>query len=245
MVAKSGLIKDKLLKIINKLMQQKNVTQNFIKEYDFIFSLGEACSCASALITLGFRKSSFVFDWLYGGGYLGRANIVANKFDKFIEKRDLRYYSLDNRNEKMDAYKNNYNSLIFNHDFPKGIPFDESFCVVKEKYDRRIQRLLNILECTKNRVLLVYLESPMEDHVKIDDYEIVKGINLIRNNKDFKAHIDLIYINLSKNFSVNTIHKGVTRIFCDYKQWNSSVNYEVDYKKLKFLSNLLKLKKDM
>ncbi|MDR2067268.1 MAG: hypothetical protein LBP57_05565 [Endomicrobium sp.] len=45
----------------------ENEKQNFIKEYDFIFSLGEACSCASALITLGFRKSSCVFDWLYGG----------------------------------------------------------------------------------------------------------------------------------------------------------------------------------
>jgi hypothetical protein len=68
-VEKSGLIKNQLLKIINKLMQQKNVKQNFIKEYDFI-SLGEACSCAIALITLGFRKSSSVFDWLYsiGGG---------------------------------------------------------------------------------------------------------------------------------------------------------------------------------
>ncbi|MDR2067267.1 MAG: hypothetical protein LBP57_05560 [Endomicrobium sp.] len=145
----------------------------------------------------------------------------------------------------MDAYKNNYNLLVFNHDFPKGIPFDEAFCIVKQKYDRRIQRVLNILECTNKKVLIVYLEIPTEDHIKIDNYEIVKGINLIRNNKDFKACIDLIYINFSKNFSVNRIHNGVTRISCDYKQWESSVNYEVDYKNLKFLSKLVKLKNDI
>ena len=125
------------------------------QKYDLIFSMGAACSCSSALRAAELQVSSYPFDWLFGSDFCGRADIVASEFKRFIDKKDLEYvFSV--RSTRCDAYHNKHNDLTFNHDFERGMDLSETYPAVREKYDRRIKRLISNVE-NANRILIVYI----------------------------------------------------------------------------------------
>ena len=123
------------------------------KKYDLVFSLGAACSCAQTLIGANLRQFSSPFDWLFGSDFSGRCEILSSNFQRFLEEKDLTY-SYSERSVSCDAYYNNYNSLTFNHDFETKKELKETYPAVKEKYDRRINRLLQKIQ-KANSILIV------------------------------------------------------------------------------------------
>ena len=202
-----------------------------IKKFDLIFSLGEACSCTQALREYNLQIYSYPFDWLSGSDFLLRCNILANGFKDFIKKEDLQY-CCENRNIKCVAYKNKKNNLTFNHDFLKEMPFDNAYNYVKEKYKRRIKRLLNKINKSK-AVLVVYMEIPTRNHQKTTNEEIIKGYSILQ--EAYKNKINLLYIkNESQNYTVEFLENNkVTVISKDYKNYNSKQDYVADIGKLK------------
>lgn len=114
------------------------------KKYDFICSIGAACSCAQSLISAGLRTTSGPFDWLWGSDFLGRINILCSDFYRFIEKDDLTSCGCNNGDAKnlCDIYKNEYTKLVLNHDFPASVSLEDSYADVSQKYERRINRML-------------------------------------------------------------------------------------------------------
>lgn len=208
-----------------------NDVQN--NEYDLIFSLGEACSCATALKDANLRLASYPFDWMFGSDFLNRCKMLASKFERFIEKEDLEF-SFEARSIKCNAYYNNYNNIVFNHDFLKDLPFDEAYKLVREKYDRRIQRLLNDIEKSK-RVLVLYIETPVKDHILVEDKIILDGFNILREK--FGNKIELLYVKNSTVEDVTNLTDGITVITCDYKDYSSDLDYNVN---LRVLKNVLK-----
>lgn len=138
-----------------------------IKVYDLIFSIGEACSCTECLRFNKLQDASYPFDWIFGATFLDRIKILTSKFDNFLNLKDLTF-SYSENSISCDAYKNNFNNLTFNHDFPKDIPLSSSYNQVKEKYNRRINRLLNKINTSQN-VLLVYIETPMTSNTLKND----------------------------------------------------------------------------
>jgi hypothetical protein len=60
------------------------------KTYDFIFSLGENCLCASRLKASLLREYSCPFDWVSGTTNFGqRIYIILNEFSGYFEKDKL------------------------------------------------------------------------------------------------------------------------------------------------------------
>ena len=57
-----------------------------MKKYDLIFSIGEACSCTSALRLAKLQFKSYPLDWLFGSDFIGRCKILASQFEHFIGK---------------------------------------------------------------------------------------------------------------------------------------------------------------
>ena len=149
----------------------------FPQNFDLIFSLGEACSCTQVLRSLGLQISSYPFDWLYGANFIDRCNILSNSFRNFIEKKDLVY---THKNIHCDVYHNKSNDIVFNHDFKRNIPFDKMYKIVKQKYSRRIERLLEKLKKSK-KILIVYIETPTKNHLNISSEEIINGFEQIQN----------------------------------------------------------------
>lgn len=199
--------------------------------YDLIFSMGEACSCTEWLRRNNLQISSYPFDWLFGSNFKGRCQILASRFASFIEKKDLEF-SFEERSISCKAYHNKFNDITFNHDFNKDVLFDEMYEKVREKYDRRIERLLGKMEKAQ-KILLVYLESPLTNHEDINERDILEGFSCIQKAYPGKE-IHLIYIHNEKNASIQEkqLTKDIKIFYCDYKAPPPQVDYAVLFPKL-------------
>ena len=207
------------------------------KKYDLIFGIGEACSCTQSLRKYNLQIRSFPFDWLYGSDFLRRCQIIAQRFDRFIDINDLKDTGKVNndKNNPCKVYNNIHNDITFNHDFFITEDFNTIYPIVKEKYNRRIKRLLKNFETSKN-ILIVYMEPPTSDHPKIENNTIIEGYNLIQ--KTFlNADIDLIYIQNSNSPQKQEILSNhIFKFILPYKNTqNDSVDHAVDLTKLEHI----------
>ena len=103
-------------------------------KYDVVFSLGEACLCATILKNLGLRHFSSPFDWLYGSDFQRRVDLLCNDFIGFLNKEDLKLIGKRENPEPCDVYYNQSTDITLNHDFPINGNLDVSFPKVKVKY---------------------------------------------------------------------------------------------------------------
>lgn len=202
------------------------------KNFDLIFSIGEACSCTSVLRLNNLQFCSYPLDWLFGTDFEGRIEILTNEFHKFLEKEDLEF-SYEERSISCSAYANKRNDIVFNHDFLKDLDFNEAYNLVKAKYDRRIKRLLENIE-KANSILVVYLETPVCNHKIEDDKKIVAAFNKLLSKYPDKT-IKLYYLQNKegKGFSKENLNENITKFTLDYKEPSVEFDYLVDCKKLK------------
>lgn len=204
------------------------------KKYDLIFGIGEACSCTQSLRKYNLQIQSFPFDWLYGSNFLGRCKILAQQFSCFFEKKDLKDTNRVNndKNNPCEVYYNCYNDIFFNHDFLVTEKFNDIYPLIKEKYDRRINRLLKKIEKSR-RVLVVYLETPISNHPKIENQEILDGYDIVKKAFPY-AKMDLIYIsNSKKQIKQEALNEHIYKFILPYKSLQKdAVDYAVDFEKL-------------
>lgn len=114
---------------------------------EYIVSLGEDCLVGLQLEKLGYRKCAYPFDWLgyEGDCYLKSAvDLMCNNFSSFLIFNNLQ----DRGPSGVDDCRLIYDPTIcfrMKHDFPINMTVKDAYSLVKEKYDRRINRLLSIL----------------------------------------------------------------------------------------------------
>jgi len=161
-------------------------------EYDIVFSLGEACLCATMLKNLGLRHFSSPFDWLYGSDFRRRVDLLYNDFDGFLNKEDLQLIGQRENPEPCDVYYNQSTDITLNHDFPINGIFDATFPKVKVKYNRRIDNLLTSIKKSK-KVLIVFMELKDSISGSLSDDEIIALMDKV-NRKFAPVKVDLIYI---------------------------------------------------
>lgn len=115
-----------------------------------IIPLGMYCSVAEALKKIQMRQQSYPLDWVVSFG--GISDIFSNKFEDFIPDKKYVYPNGDNFD-----WSKRY-GLIFRHDnFPEST----------EKYNRRISRMLDILNTTNDLVVFVRSCHSYEHHDEI------------------------------------------------------------------------------
>ena len=195
-----------------------------MKQYDIAFSLGRACSCTETLRKAGLQYLSFPWDWtgVEGGApdILDRALITQSGFNGWMDMDDFVFSHQEGGTGK-DRYVNKRTGLIYNHDFPKGVPLAESYPTVKEKYDRRIARFLNLLKAAKH-ALIVCIDMPVQTApTSIEDCRKARRIfaEMFPN-----ARFDLVLFNLEpgrrpENRVEETIEDGFMRFSFDYKDY--------------------------
>lgn len=181
-------IKSEFKKILKKYCLKKN-KQN---EYDFVFSLGEACFCSAVLVAVNLRTMSSPFDWLFKSDFIGRVNILNSKFINWLNIEDLEYIDDPNMPSPCDKYKNKKTGIVYLHDFDIDTPLEISYPKVKEKYERRIKRLLDKLSVENSKVLIVYIEYPGSEMSTPRNSVLINEIEKL--NQTFNADIHLIYI---------------------------------------------------
>lgn len=209
-------------------------------KYDLVFSLGAACSCTQVLRRRNLQLASYPLDWLFGSDFSGRIELLANDFTDFINKEDLEY-TFSERSISCDAYYNKSNDLTFNHDFPTGVDLNESYDIVRAKYNRRIERLLqNIKDARK--ILIAYIETPdASKHADNDD--IIKGVEKIRAKYPDKQ-IDFICLISDgtmqpKKYKTEILQRGgVIKITGNYgRNKKGKPSYTID---MRFVSSIFK-----
>lgn len=130
----------------------------FTNKFDLVVSMGEDCACAMYLRKSSLRDASYPFDWLCHATFERRIECLKNHFDGFLEKENMRRLDKPTtglRDLENDSYEDVNTGFYFYHDFKENVPFDIVFSGVKNKYERRIERLYkNIEKCKK--VLFVW-----------------------------------------------------------------------------------------
>ncbi len=215
-----------------------------MRKYDFIFSLGEACSSTMALRKFGLQLSSYPFDWLYGPNFYDRVDLFLFGCRRFFEKGDLELtdgvdiltgvesdFDFSSLNSSHDYYRNNFNGFIYNHDFPKDVPFESAYGGIKDKYDRRIARLYRKIH-EADSVLMVYIERPNTPH-ETKDSEICEAFLKIREAYPQKK-FDLLYFHMNKDlspekYSIENLTEDIVKVAANYKsQMPNALPYETN-----------------
>jgi len=130
----------------------------FDRRFDLIISIGEDCACASYLQRFNLRDASYPFDWLCHATFEKRIELIADDFCGFMEKPNLRWFAKPAtglRDLENDNYEDMATGFYFYHDFREGVPLDDTYDAVNEKYQRRIARLYRNVARAKN-VLFVW-----------------------------------------------------------------------------------------
>lgn len=192
-----------------------------LKKYDFIFGIGSACLCSQTLRKLNLQFASYPLDWLFGTKFSDRVDFLLSDFKNFIEKEDLSFTGKQNGDphHPCDIYANTRTGITFNHDFPQGIPLDISYPTVKEKYDRRIKRLLTGINNHKN-ILIVYIEVPGNQETETTSEVLINDLNRI-NQKFPDKNINFLYVSCSEDFSDEQITPHIRKISFNYKNTKS------------------------
>lgn len=214
--------------------QQKNGCEIVNRQYDLIVPIGAACSCTSTLRIKNLQYFSYPFDWLFGAGFLNRVRILTNNFENWLNIEDLEIVGTRQYPRHSNIYLNKKTDITYNHDFMTDTPLDIEFPLVKEKYDRRINRVINQIENSDN-VLFVYIERP-DIRKDLSDEELKEGYELLKNRFP-NVDINILYtfsipdVNYKERKILN-ISEHIIRIDLDYDEHNKEYPFNVDIKKV-------------
>ena len=192
-------------------------------------SLGYDCSCASALKGLELRQFSLPFDWIQSNyGVLEKC--ILDNFEKFHTNIIL----VNNKTRVMDDY-----GFQFSHDYPvieSSTPvtgahasekqivdnYMEFYDEVKEKYNRRIKRFIDILQDSNTPIIALsrYHDSTM-NHIKelfIKKYNRndIIFVNANERTNELKIENNIINYNIEKH-----------NIWNDKDMWKEAVDFAI------------------
>lgn len=195
--------------------------------YDLVFGLGQACSCSETLREAGLQLLSFPYDWVTNKcldadrsahDIRVRVREVCDGFSTWFGKNDFRFIHplVDKRK---DLFVSDRLDLVFNHDFPIGMPYDDAFELVRARYRRRADRLMQLIRAA-GRVLVVRLDRPDQPvPTEVEDCRHVRR-ELARAFPN--ARFDLFLFSCEKgrafeNRIEETVEDGFTRVTFDYR----------------------------
>jgi len=213
------------------------------KKYDFIFSLGEACACTQVLRKCRLQFASFPFDWLYGSNINKRAELISNDMENWFNIEDLEKIGQREHPEPKDIYKNNKTGIVFNHDFPINGELKNDYEKVKEKYDRRINRLLENIR-NSNNVLVVYIQNPNQREIVTDENLLFVQSILQKRFQNTTIHLLYLYCERSinyKNRKLYYLNENTYKLIFDYDGYNEELPYVVNFKLLYKIFNKFKI----
>ena len=166
-----------------------------------IIPIGVDCGMAGFCRKYNLRDLAFPFDWTVT--YNGVSKCIDDEFEFFTK-------SLNNRFNEYDIYFHNdfYDSKLFYQD--------------KEKYNRRCQRLINILETSNEDIIFCRKGHSCHHH-----YDHNEKYYNITNDIDDVEKLNIILLKKYPNLK----YKIIVILLC-YKCFNSFETYKSDSDKI-------------
>lgn len=167
--------------------------------------------------------------------------MLANDMKDFINKEDLEFVH-EARSISCNAYCNKLNNITFNHDFKNNIPFDEAYIEVREKYNKRINRLLEQIRNSQN-IFVVYIQTP-NNKSEIAQDAILEGYDILKEK--FGDKINSLYLFCEPEIDVKNrieidLNQNVKCIKYDYNAYNIDFPYVVNQEKLLAIFNKIRI----
>ena len=207
---------------------------NILLKYDKYISFGNTCYISKYLKTKGIREEAYPFDWLISNisfiTYLLDNSNIDEKIDLIFKIENLVIKKSNKKNHIVylyNIYKNikyGYKGKIrFYHDFYNNtVSIENQLKGVKEKYKRRLERLIDILKKNdKSKLFMTWTQN-----FNINDYKILGNILINQNYKNF----DFIII-VRKKYIRDFIQK--ISVLFKYILINNNLLYILDYDKFK------------
>ncbi len=154
------------------------------KNFDYIIPLGENCQTAINLRSMGLRDEAFPFDWhgirsfeiAGNGGLSKKIDLICNGFEDFFEEENYEEFFEIWQTESRLIY-NKKTGLQFLQEFPKDKTIHEYFPVFVKKYQKRINRLYDVLK-SNSTILFVFIEffAHLSDNEIISAYEKISNL---------------------------------------------------------------------
>lgn len=143
-----------------------------VKSYDFVFSLGAACSCSQSLRIANLQYASFPCDWLWGGAPRTRARALVEGFDRILTVARLVKHGVPWKLEH-EPWRDLETGIVFKHDFDWNTPLETMLEAVRAKYARRRQRLVERIGQSK-KVLVVWISPPGSGEIPVSEFREVR-----------------------------------------------------------------------
>ena len=220
------------------------------KNFDLIIPLGHACVCSS-ILRKHHQFCSYPLDWVRTISLDQGINLLATNFKNFLDSPDD-LILLDTSNENTKHYLNKRNNIRFLHDFPSNIPLTKSFETVKQKYNRRIERLYRHLSLSTH-ILFVNVAEKCEEIPDISDKYYLNQYRRLQNlfpDKDINLVCLIMTHKPYKNkfFELKELSPHITRANCFYQPqyaddiWSGHFNSLVKVTKIFRLNYKMKLR---
>ena len=157
-------------------------------------SIGIDCDVAKFLKRHNVRNMAFPFDW----------NVSYNGVSKCFENNFANFSFQSNKINKYDVY--------FHHDFQN----DTTINTDVEKYNRRCERLINILETTNDTILFIkkghisrhHIEPYGQDKIANDIEDVEHLNNILRHKYPQLKYKIVLGLGCDICFSKDTIYKS-------------------------------------
>lgn len=179
------------------------------RKYDLIASIGDSCATSLYLRRNKLQFASYPLDWIGKDPFLWKVELLTHHFADFMNLEDFAPMERpeDGGDVHCDAYKNTRTGCYFWHDFPIGVPIEQSYPAIREKYQRRIERLFDRIN--KSQDILFIWFSPWSDlkdeeliagQQKLADYFAPRNINILVIEDD-KTTLEIKEHKLSDNIT--------------------------------------------
>ena len=139
--------------------------------YDLVLSVGVSCECSVQLRASGLQHLSFPMDWILRPSFGVDIALLTEGFRSLLVSPDDLALESGECGGCLRLVDRRRGFHLW-HDFPPGIPVEESFAAVKAKYDRRMARLLSLIGSSR-RILLVWMGEPRCEQKTVPTEEIV------------------------------------------------------------------------
>ena len=140
---------------------RRQIMKNYERPFDLIFSLGDDCAPSYYLREFKLQNASYPLDWVGWAPVECVVSLIVSDFKDFLATEYFEAREYPNpaaADTTHDFYKNTKTGLYTAHDFPAGVPPEQSLPEVQAKYDRRIKRFFNDISKARN-ILFVWLSK--------------------------------------------------------------------------------------
>ena len=216
-------------------------------KYQNIISLGFFCGPAQEIKSIGLRNASYPFDWIISN-FESVLLLLKNNFKDFLKEEFLIIDKTEKELKETYVIKNTKYDIKFFHDFKKGYSIYEQLPEIKEKYNRRIQRLYKTIEKStlfiryiKDEEELFYIIHNLEDIKKfIKSFNLNNDIIFICNNdlNDKVSNQNIYWVEKDNNYSVNR------HFLKSLKSLKKFIKKNVYYNKMERVKNIILYKKE-